>query len=452
MNSQKIIIIGSGAAGLTAASTIRKYDANMKITIITKATHIAYSPCAIPYCIGNEIESFDDIVMHTKEDYALKGIKIITKSEVIDINSIENKLNYKSDDGAIKELKYDSLVISTGGTPFLPPIDGVNLKGVFKIKTIEDGINVKAWIAKTKRVVVAGAGAIGLETAYSLKQMGLVVTVVEMMPQILPRALDVDMAGIAKKYLEGCGIEFLMNYPIEKIVGTEKVEGVVVNGNLIDCEMVIMATGIRSNLELAKIAGVEIGKFAIKVNENMQTSISNIYAAGDCVEVIDFISNEVTLSPFGTTAVRQGKVVGANITNCDWANKLFKPVLNAMISKIGELEIGGTGYTEILSNAHGIEFIVGNATALTKARYYPDGKKIEIKIICDKNKRIIGGQIIGTDRVAERVDALTIAILNNVTIDDLANSEFCYAPPVSMINDPLAIAAWDACEKYANKF
>lgn len=372
----------------------------MEIVVITKEKYIAYSPCAIPYVIGGEIESFENIVMHTPEEYKTnRNIDVITEAEVLDVNSEENKLKYALN-GEEKELEYDYLVIATGGTPFIPPIEGATLDGVFKVRTIEDGMKIKDWIKNCKKAIVAGAGAIGLEMAYGLKEKGLDVTVVEMAPQIFPRGLDPDMAEKVMKYLENEGIKFIMGKPVGKIVGKEKVEGVVIDGELMDADLVIMATGVRPNIELAKKAGCEIGKWAIKVNEKMQTSIPNIYAVGDCVEVIDFVTKQNTMSPFGTTAVRQGKVAGKNIVGIE---SEFPPVLNAMVSKIGDLEIGGTGNTEISANQNGIETIVGRAKALTRARYYPGGKTIEIKLICDKNKKIIGCQIIGGERVAERV-------------------------------------------------
>lgn len=179
----RTVIIGSGAGGLTTASTIRKYDKEMEIVVITKEKYIAYSPCAIPYVIGGEIESFENIVMHTPEEYKTnRNIDVITEAEVLDVNSEENKLKYALN-GEEKELEYDYLVIATGGTPFIPPIEGATLDGVFKVRTIEDGMKIKDWIKNCKKAIVAGAGAIGLEMAYGLKEKGLDVTVVEMAPK-----------------------------------------------------------------------------------------------------------------------------------------------------------------------------------------------------------------------------------------------------------------------------
>ncbi|MBW9220032.1 FAD-dependent oxidoreductase [Methanothermococcus sp. SCGC AD-155-N22] len=444
----RTVVIGSGAGGLTTASTIRRYNKDMEIVVITKEKYVAYSPCAIPYVIAGEIPSFQDIVMHTPEDYRKnKNIEIITESTVIDIDSENKNVIYYDKDGNKNTLKYDYLVIATGGETFIPPIEGKDLEGVFKVKTIEDGMKIKDYAEKSKSATVIGAGAIGLEMAYALKKLDLKVTVVEMAPQVLPRALDIDMAKIVLKYLKDLGIEVILEKPVSKILGDEnnRVKGVVVGEKSYSCDMVVMATGTRPNLELGRKAGCEIGRLAIKVNSKMETSVPNIYAVGDCVETVDFITKQVTLSPFGSTAVRQGKVAGRNIAGIP---SEFKPVLNAMVSKIGDLEIGGTGISELRAHQNRLEVVVGKAKALTRARYYPGGKPIYVKLIFDMNKTLIGCQIVGGERVSERIDAMSLGILKGVTCEELVNMEFSYAPPVSMVVDPIVLAAEDAWEKF----
>jgi NADH oxidase (H2O2-forming) len=443
----KIVIAGGGAGGLSTASNIRKCNKNAEITVITKEKHIAYSPCAIPYVLGGEVEHFDDIIMHEAEDYLEKNIKIITRAEVFDVISSENRIKYRfkdQNDPKEHKMSYDYLVIATGATSFIPPIEGADLKGVFKIRTIEDGFKIKEWAEKSQHVVVVGASLIGLETSYALKQMGLDVTMTEMVSQIIPRSLDPNMAKIVQGYIEKQGINVILGNPVEKILGKEHVEGAVFGDEIIDADMVIMATGVRPQTKLAEIAGCELGKWSIKVNENMQTSIPNIYAVGDCVEVLDAITGESTQSMLGTAAVRQGKIAAKNIIGIGGE---FKPVLNSMVSKVGELEFGAVGITKTLAIQSGIKVISGKIKALTKARYYPGAKRIDVKIICNHNGRVIGCQLIGEERVAERVDIMSLAIANGVTCSELATTEFSYAPPVSMVTDPIILAAEDACEK-----
>ena len=442
----KIVVAGAGAGGLSTASNIRKYNKNAEITVITMGKHIAYSPCAIPYVLGGEVENFKDIIMHEAEDYLEKNIKIITQAEVFDVISSENKIKYHLINHTTEEheLSYDYLVIATGASSFIPPIEGTNLKGVFKLRTIEDGLKIKEWAEKSQNAVVIGASLIGVEVSYALKQMGLNVTMTEMLPQIIPRSLDPDMATIVQDYLEKQGINVSLGQGVDKIIGEDHVEGAVFEDNTVDADLVIMATGVRPQTKLAEIAGCKLGKWAVVVNEKMQTSIPNIYAIGDCVEVLDAITGESTQSMLGTTAVRQGKIAAKNIAGI---HAEFKPVLNSNVSKVGELEFGAVGLTVASARQNGIDVAYGKIKALTKARYYPGAKRIDVKIINNLKGRIIGCQLIGEERVAERVDTMSLAITNGVTCSELAATEFSYAPPVSMVTDPIILAAEDACSK-----
>ena len=442
----KVVIIGSGAGGLTVASNIRKYSEKAEITVITMESQVAYSQCAIPYVIGGEIGSFEEIVMHTPEYYGKIGINIITESEVFEIISSKNLVRYRSlnGDNSANELSYDYLVIATGGSPFIPPVEGTDLKGVFKVRTIEDGVKIKEWAENSKKAVVVGAGAIGLELGYGLKQIGIDVTVIEMVPQILPRSLDPDMAVKVQDYLEDKGVKIVLEKPINKILGDRRAEKVIVGNQSVDTDIVILSTGIRPSVKLAREAGCVIGNMGVTVNERMETSKPHIYSVGDCVEVYDAITKQKTQSPFGTTAVRQGKVAAKNITGRE---AVFRPVLNSVVSKIGELEIGAVGLTESSANSNRIDVIVGRSKALTRARYYPGCKPIDIKLVCSKAGKILGCQIIAKETVAERVDTMALAIAKGVECEELTEMEFSYAPPVSMVVDPIVMAAENVLEQ-----
>ncbi len=444
----KVVIIGSGAGGLTVASNIRKYSEKAEITVITMESQVAYSQCAIPYVIGGEIGSFEEIVMHTPEYYGKIGINIITESEVFEIVSSKNLVRYRSlnVNNSANEVKlgYDYLVIATGGSPFIPPVEGTDLKGVFKVRTIDDGVKIKEWAENSKKAVVVGAGAIGLELGYGLKQIGIDVTVIEMVPQILPRSLDPDMAVKVQDYLEDKGVKIVLEKPINKILGDKRAERVIVGNQSVDTDIVILSTGIRPSVKLAREAGCVIGKMGVTVNERMETSMPHIYSVGDCVEVYDAITEHKTQSPFGTTAVRQGKVAAKNITGRD---AVFRPVLNSVVSKIGELEIGAVGLTESSANSNEIDVIVGRSKALTRARYYPGCKPIDIKLVCSKAGKILGCQIIAKETVAERVDTMALAIAKGVECEELTEMEFSYAPPVSMVVDPIVMAAEDVLDQ-----
>ena len=442
----KVVIIGGGAGGLSTASNIRKYDKDIEITVITRDSNIAYSPCAIPYVLSGDVECFDDIIMHNPEDYLDRDITVITESEVYAVDHDKKTLKYSSikDENIDETLTYDKLVISTGGSPFIPPMEGTDLDGVFKIRTIADGRKLLDWAKESKSAVVAGAGLIGLEIAYGLKKMGLEVTVSEMLPQIVPRSLDPNMAKIIQEYMEEEGINVVLGKPIEKIGGETKVESAVFGDEVVPADMIIMATGVRPETNLAKMIGCELGRWAIKVNEYMETSVPDVYAVGDCVEAYDAFTGLHAQSPLGSTAVRQAKVAAKTIVGIE---SKFNPILNAMVSKIGKLEFGAVGLTKAGAMQNKMNVITGKKRALTKARYYPGAKPIDVKMVCDIDGRIVGCQIIAEERVAERVDTMALAIAKELTCDELANMEFSYAPPVSMVIDPIILAAEDAQEK-----
>lgn len=441
----KVVIVGGGAAGISTASNIRKLDENAEITLITRESNVAYSPCAIPYVLSGKIESFDDIIMKTPEDYKKKDIDIIVNSEVTAVDSNKKTVTYVNDVEE-KTIDYDKLVLATGGNPFVPPIKGVDLDGVFQIRNLADGKKVQEWAKNAESAIITGAGLIGIEIAYALKTLGLKVTLTEMLPQIVPRSLDKDMADILAEYLELEGIDIVLGEPITELNGDKKVESACFNdGKCIDTDLVILATGVRPELELAQMAGCEIGRWAVIVDEKMQTSVKDVYAVGDCVESRDLILGGQTISQLGTTAVRQAKTAARSIVG----NKSkFNPVLNAMVSKVGNLEFGAVGFTTSFAQQNNIKPVVEKVEALTRARYYPNAKPMDIKIICDSEGRIIGCQIIAEERVAERIDTMTLAITEGLTCFDLSNIEFAYAPPVSMVTDPLVSAVEEVSKKF----
>lgn len=441
----KVVIIGGGAGGISTASNIRKYDENIEITVLTMDKYVSYSPCAIPYVLSHKIKSFDDIIMRTPEDYKNKNIDVLLKTTVTAIDKDRKEITYVSSDNETKTMTYDKLVIATGGTPFIPPMKGVDLESVFKIRDIDDGKKVKEYAKNCKSALITGAGLIGIEIAYALKEIGLKVTLTEMLPQIVPKSLDQDMAAIVTKYLEMEGIDVVLGEPIIKLKGEKKVEAACFEDKEIEADMVILATGVRPCLELAEMAGCEIGRWAIIVNEKMETSIEDIYAVGDCVESKDAILKTKTISPLGTTAVRQAKTCAQTITG---KKSKFNPVLNSMVTKVGKLEFGAVGLTTSFAQINNIKTVVEKVEALTRARYYPNAKPMDIKIICDANSKIIGCQIIAEERVAERIDTMTLAITQELTCFDLSNIEFAYAPPVSMVTDPLVIAVEEVSKKF----
>lgn len=441
--AKKIIVIGSGAAGMTAASAARETDSEAEITVFTEEEHISYSPCAIPFVLEGRIKDFSSIIMHDPEFYRRdRNISVRTRTKVVAADVDKHTVTLA--DG--ETLPYDSLVLATGGTVFVPPIAGIDLPGVFRVRFIKDGMDIQAALPSVRSVVVAGAGVIGLEVAVALRHVGKEVTVVEMFPQIIPRICDQDVAKEVQSYCEGLGIKFRMGTPLGSVCGENKVEKVVVGKEEIFCDMVIMATGVRANLELPNLLGLEIGALgAVRTSPTLQPYkkgrlVKDIYLAGDVVMCQSAAVPGPTMSQLGATAVRQGRVAGMNAAG---GRALFPEVLSAWISQIGDLQVGGTGLSRGLADYYGLDVVEAKAEGLTRARYYPGGMPLTVKLIAEREShRIVGGQIVAGEEVTGRVNWLTAAIFKGTTVEEFVTSfENAYCPPTSMVKDVVNVAA-----------
>ena len=432
---------------MTAASTAKEKDPNCEVIVFTEDEDIAYSPCAIPWGIEGK-SAWTDIVMHTPDFYEKeRGIKVFTKTRV---ESVDDAAKTVTADG--KAYNYDSLVIATGGRVFVPPIEGAGLGNVFIVRTIRDGKNIQAALKDAKNVVIGGAGVIGLELAVSLREMGKDVTVIEMMNQVIPRIADKDMADEIQCHLEDRGIKFVMKAPIQSVNGTDKVTSVTADGKEYPCDVMIFATGIRANLDIPKALGFDIGQLnALVVSPTLQPYrrgrlVPDIYVAGDLVQCESAIMPGATMSQLGSTAVKQGHVAGNNAVSQE--KLLFGPVASPWVSVIGEKQIAGTGLSLGLASWYGIDVVCGKAEGLTRARYYPGGKELKVKVLADKTShRIIGAQIIAGEEATGRIDWLTAAAINRMTAEDfLVRSENAYCPPTSMVKDVVISAVEDLCK------
>lgn len=448
--AKRIIVIGSGAAGMTAASSARGADKDAEITVFTCEEHISYSPCAIPFVLEGKIKDFASIVMHDPGFYRReRNIAVHTGTKVGSVD-VDGKTVTLAD-GSVRP--YDALVLATGGTVFVPPIEGADLPGVFKVRFIQDGIDVLNALPRTRSAVVAGAGVIGLEVAVALRRAGKEVTVVEMFPQVIPRICDADIAREMQEYCEGLGIKFVMNTPLGAIKGAGKVEAVVAGKNEIPCDMVIMATGVRANLELPNAMGLEIGPLgAVRVSSTLQPYrrgrlVKDVYLAGDLVMCQSAAAPGPTMSQLGSTAVRQGRVAGLNAAG---VYATFPAVLSAWVSQVGDLQVGGTGLSRGLAEYYGLKVVEGHGTGLTCARYYPGGRQLIVKLIADQEThRLLGAQIIAGSEVTGRVNWLTAAIMKGVTAEEFVNSfENAYCPPTSMVKDAVNKAAEDLVQRF----
>ncbi len=444
--AKRIIVIGSGAAGMSAASAAREASPDADITVFTEDEDIAYSPCAIPWGIEGRSQ-WDEIVMHTPQFYSEKrNIRVLTKTKV---ESVDGEAKTVAAGG--ESYPYDSLVIATGGRVFVPPIAGTDLKNVFVVRTVRDGKDIQAALSDVDRVVIGGAGVIGLELAVSLRGMGKDVTVIEMMDQVIPRIADKDMADEIQAHLEEKGIRFVMKAPIQAVNGDGRVESVTAAGQEYPCGLMIFATGVRANLDIAKSLGLDVGQLGALVASPTLNAyrrgrlVPDVFVAGDVMQCESAVMSGATMSQLGSTAVRQGRVAGHNAAGGD--KMLFGPVASPWVSVIGDKQIAGTGLSLGLASWYGIDTVTGKAEGLTRARYYPGGMELKVKVIADRTThRIVGAQIIAGEEATGRIDWLTSAIINGMTAEDfLVRSENAYCPPTSMVKDVVISAVEDLC-------
>lgn len=437
----KIVIIGAHAAGVDAASAARKTERNAEITLISKEKHTGYSRCGLPFVIGGHIPNFNDLIVFSPSFYQMMKLKLKTETTATNINPDEKTVDTADKTGKAETIPYDSLILTTGAYAFVPPIKGREKQGVYSLRTIPDGRKIDQAIKSGARnAAVIGGGLIGLETAVALKERGLDTTVVELIPQILPVMLDKEMAKIVHEMLEQKGLKIIVGKGVDEILGGEKATAVSVAGDQIPADIVVVATGVRANTELAAKAGIAIGETkAIKTDARMETSVKSIYAAGDCAESINMVTKKPACPQLGTVAVRHGKVAGINAAG---GYALFKGVLGSAVTQLFDTQIGVTGLTEFFAKREGIETLTGTINSKTRADYYPGAKPIKVKLVVEKeSQRIIGAQIIGGEEATQRINALSFAIQKQMTIRELAKVDTAYAPPLCETWEPMVLAA-----------
>jgi len=439
--ARRIIIIGANAAGMDAASAARKKDRTAEITLITDEKHAGYSRCGLPFVIGGEIANFTDLIVYPPAYFQMQKLNLRTQTTATAINTKEKTVTVQTAEGKTEKLPYDSLVIATGAYAFMPPIKGKEKQGILSLRGIEDGEKIDAAIkAGAKSAVIMGAGLIGLELAVGLIQRGLQVTVVEMLPQILPQLLDADMAKLVQQRLEEKGVKILLNKSVEEFLGKEKVTAIRAGGEVIEADLFISAFGVRANTKLAVDAGIPLGESkAIKTNLRMETEVKDVYAVGDCAEAPNLITHKPVCPQLGTVAVRMGKVGGANAGG-DYS--LLSGVLMSAVTRLFDVEAGSTGLTETAAQRSHIEVVTGAITSKTRADYYPGATQIKIKLVVEKeSQRIIGAQIVGGEEVTQRINCLSFAIQQGMTVRELAKADTAYAPPLNETWEPMVLAA-----------
>ena len=441
----KVVIIGAVAAGAKAAAKARRMSKDNEIIVYTEDTHISYSSCGLPYYIEGNFEDYRMLLVRSPEEFEAQNVKINLLHKVIKIiPATQQILVHNLTDNQVELVNYDRLIIATGARPFIPPIKNIDLPNIFTLRKIEDGINIRAKALLSKKVLIVGGGYIGMELLEAFVVRGLHVTLVESSNHIMPM-LDPDMSSLVYEQLESINqnrFEIIRGDSVIEFSGDDSgVKSVKLNsGQVIDTDMVIIATGVKPNSELAYDAGIELGLTkAIKVNSQMQTNLKNIYACGDCVEVNLIINDTPIWMPLGSNANKEGRCAAINVSG---EFDEFNGVLGSAVTRCLDLTISMTGLTEKAARLHDIEPISVTVTKNDKVGYMPDVNNITLKLIADKkNGQLIGGQAVGAGDADKRINTLTSALLSKMSVEEFCKNDLTYAPPYSPTIDPLLNAA-----------
>lgn len=431
----KLIVIGAVAAGTSAATKASRNQKDIDITIYERDQDISYSGCGLPYYIGGEVESIEALRPRSVEFFKDKyNIDIQTRHEVIQVDKEKKTVivrNLNTDETF--EDHYDKLVIATGATSIIPPIEGSTLPHVFSLRNVQDALHIKRFIdeKKPKKALVVGTGFIGFEMLENLDALNLDVTIVEMRDQITVN-LDKDMADYLEERLLEKDVKVLTKTTVASI---EENKVTLSNGETMACDMVILATGVRPNVSLAKSIGCKIGvSGAIEVDNQMQTNLADIYACGDCIEVIHRVSKKPVYRPLGSTANKTGRVCGDALTG---GSATFNGVLGTSIYKLYDLTIANTGLSEVELAEESMSYFVVNNKLKDRPGYF-NGKPMRIKVMVEKESlKLLGAQIVGYEGVDKRIDVLATCITHGVRVDELFDIDLAYAPPYSNAKDPI---------------
>lgn len=441
----KVLIIGGVAGGATAAARIRRLDEKAEIVIIERSHYISYANCGLPYFVGGVIKDKRDLTLQTPESFSKRyKVEVRVRHEAMRIVPSEKKVvirDLSSND--VYEERYDKLILSTGAKAVKPSIEGIDSPRVLTLKTVEDALLVKELsIGKNSRkALVIGGGFIGIEMVENFRHLGLEVTLVERGSQILPQ-LDGDMATMALRELESNGVKALFGVSVLEFLDEgETLKAKLSDGSIIESDFAILSIGVMPETELAKDAGIKLGiKGAVSVNEKMETSVKDIYAIGDMVEIRHIVNGKKALISLAGPANKEARILANNLCGISSA---YKGALGTSIVKVFSLNVASTGFNERQLIEEGADYEAIVLSPLNHASYYPGSYPLTMKVLFrKKDGLILGAQIIGKDGVDKRIDVLATAIKAKMTGMDLTELDLAYAPPYSSAKDPVNMAGY----------
>lgn len=438
---RRLVVVGGVAAGLSAAARAKRLDPNLQVSVFERTGFCSYTACGLPYFVGGVIRSHTDLVVRTPEDMSAEGVSVDLHHDVVSIDPKAGRVAVRAiDDGTEREEPYDELLLATGGRPRLP-LQGMDLPGVFLVRTVEDGVAIRDWIESQNpsRAVIVGGGYIGLEMAEALRARDIEVVMIEALPHVLP-LVDEEIAEDVEAELARNDVIVHRSTPVDVIEGSDRVRRVIAGGEAIDADLVVVGVGVGPESQLPREAGIPLGAHgAVAVDEHMRTEVPHVWAAGDCAETRHLLHDAPAFIPLGTTANKQGRVVGGNIGGRD---ETFGGVVGTAAVKVCDLHVARTGLSEREAATAGIDAVAATVSHRSRARYFPGGTLIKVKMVAERGSgRLLGAQLAGREGVAKRIDVVAAALHSGATVDDVEGFDLSYAPPFAPVWDPLLIGA-----------
>ncbi|SJM93020.1 FAD-dependent pyridine nucleotide-disulphide oxidoreductase [Crenothrix polyspora] len=440
----RIIIIGGVAAGTKAAAKAHRVDPNNEIILYQDEAEVSYSACGLPYVISGVIDDERKVVIRQPEDFAKEGIQVFIRHRVTHIDTARRQLTVKNLITHVDAVvDYDRLILATGACPIVPNVEGITLEGVLTLRNISDLTRFKTVLTTflPKQAVIIGAGYIGLELAEAFHELAIKITIVEKAARILPK-FDAEMAQLVHDHLLENQVKLVLGDGLAKLHGENgKVTAIETeSGKMIPADLVVIAIGVKPNVELAKAAGIELGSTgAIAVDSRMETRIPGVFVAGDCCETVNRVTGMPIWMPLGDIANLQGRVAGENVAG---GNAHFPGVFGTAIFKTFNLTVAITGLSEQAAQESGFEPVSIVMKGSDRARYYPGRQEFTLKLIADRRDgRLLGAQVIGCGTVDKMVDIAATALLGKLTCADLENADLAYSPPFSPVLSPVIVAA-----------
>ncbi len=442
-DKRKIVVIGGVAGGATAAGRARRMNESAEITVLERGGEISFANCGLPYHISGDIPERKSLILRSAKAF-WDRYRILAKTNV-EVTRIDRsaKVVFFKEGGKEDKISYDKLILSQGAAPMLPPVAGLENIPAFSLRTLEDmdSINLQTSKASSKNVIVVGGGFIGVEMAEAFVKRGFTVDLVEFAPQIMI-SVDSEFAQMAEEEMIKHGVRVHKGTKIESV--SKEKEALLANGIKIHADFILFAAGVRPELELAKNAGLKIGEFGgLSVNEYLQTSDPDIYAAGDMIEVLHRISGKTVRIPLAGPANRQGRIAADN-ASAD-AKKKYNGAVGTAVVKVFDKTLGATGLTEKFLRQSGSDVGVSFVHSNNHAGYFPGAERLALKLVYDrKTGKLLGAQCFGGDGADKRIDTAATALASGMTVEAMAELDLAYAPPFSSANDPINFAAFQA--------